>query len=214
MRRVVSGLVLVLGMTSVIHAEPPGAAIWIEGAIAPGANLDEGAELEIGFVLEIPEEWSASEAGLPQPILQIQVPESVRLEGRYLTEFRQLARNEFLEEPYERAIDPGEMTIPISMLGAPTEGEPIALNVIAYVSSGAETESYFIRRRIELPLEPGATARSAEQASISNWGVNGTLEIGDRAAAYDLPRASGEIAPMSEALGESNLIVTTYRAFW
>ncbi len=173
-----------------------------------------GQETSIALHLEIPEAWSASDAGIPKAFLQIQVPDSIELSGRKLTTYRELARNEFLEEPLERLIDPGDSSIGFTLEREPSESDVIAINVLAYVAGVEEDEQYFIRRRIELPISAGATARSAVQAEVSNWGDNGSLQIGDKAAAYSLPRADGGLVDLGEALSETNVIVTTYRAYW
>ena len=204
-----------IGMTagSQALAAPPGEAIWIEATIA-GESLSVGAEHLIHLRLEVSEAWLASDAGIPRAFLQIAVPDSIELSGRKLTTFRELSRNEFLEEPLERLIDPGETSIGFTLLSEPSDGEVIAINVVVYVTSGEEGQSYFVRRRIELPIQPGITVRSAVQADVSNWGDNGSLQIGDKAVAYELPRADGGLVDLGDALGSSNVIVTTYRAYW
>ncbi len=48
----------------------------------------------------------------------------------------------------------------------------------------------------------------------SKWGKNQLLKIGDKAAAFMLPRADGEKVGLKQYRGKKNVIVTTYRAHW
>jgi len=154
---------------------------------------------------------SASGAGLPAPILQIDVPKCVTLSGKPLTEYRELARNEFLQEPYERLINDNPLSVAFVLNRAPASDDAFALNVIAYVERNGE--KYFVRRRVALPVAPGATGRVAA-TERSNWGVENTLNIGDKADGFTLPRADGSTVSLDDYLGKTNVIVTTYRAFW
>ena len=138
----------------------------------------------------------------------------MHLEGRYLTTYRELAHNEFLEEPYERLVEPGDSSVQFTLTGTPDDDDVIAVNVIAYVTSGTPEESYFVRRRVELPLIHSAAARSSVQASNSSWGKNGSIQLGDRAPTLSLPQADGTEVQIDDVRGDGNLIVTTYRAFW
>jgi hypothetical protein len=89
------------------------------------------------------------------------------------------------------------------------------LNVIAYVSRPGSEDAYFVRRRLHLPLRPGAAAEPAD-AAVSDWGdATSGLQIGAPAAPFALPRADGTTVSLSDALqAGKHVIVTTYRAFW
>ena len=56
---------------------------------------------------------------MPAAILQIDAPDCVRLSGDVLEGYRALARNEFLEEPWERALEGGQIRDRVAELPAP-----------------------------------------------------------------------------------------------
>ena len=65
-------------------------------------RIQVGETYEIAVSLELGDGWSTSDAGIPMPLLQIDVPDSVRLTGKVLEGYRALSRNEFINEPFER----------------------------------------------------------------------------------------------------------------
>ncbi len=203
---------VVLAIASVIGAAPSGDVMKLSASM-PTGELAVGQEYEVQISLELADGWSIG-AGVPKPILQVEAPASVHLSGRYLTEYKELARNEFLQEPYERVIDPGNNSVRFTLESAPTAGETISLNVVAYVSETDEEDAFFLRRRVELPVRAGVSSSSTEQANVSDWGIDNTLNIGDRAEGIVLPRADGSTLALDDYLGEQNILVTTYRAFW
>jgi len=172
----------------------------------------------------VPDEWSTSEGGIPKPLLQIDVPGSVALEGRVLDTQRALSRNEFLEQPYERQISPGPNMISFTLTGEPKPEDAIGLNVIAYVNAEGKPPRFY-RRRVEVPVKAGASAESGERSNVSNWGpvaawstdertAGHGVQIGEQAPDFTLPRADGSTVTLSDYRGDKNVIVTTYRAFW
>ncbi|MCB9844929.1 MAG: hypothetical protein H6811_02930 [Phycisphaeraceae bacterium] len=177
------------------------------------APITQGAVFEAVVTLEMPEGWIEGK-GLPRPLLQIDAPRNVRPEGREVTEYRQLARNGFLNEPWERIISAGETRIAMRIAGPSHADDRLAFNVVAYVTEGPEGPSRFVRRRVELPLTPGAANESVSNATVSNWGRESGLQIGDEAETFELPRADGSILRLADVIGTKNIIVTTYRAFW
>jgi len=187
-------------------------------ASLPAPTLVVGQQYEVVLRMELGEGWSASQAGIPSAILQIDAPDSIDLVGKKLTTYDQLKRNEFLEEPWERLMDGSEQRIRFTLLSEPAEGETIGLNVVAYLADTRprddEPELVFVRRRVDLPIAAGARAESATESRRSNWGVNGTLQIGDAAEPFVLPRADGSTLALADRLGTAPLIVTTYRAYW
>lgn len=205
---------------TLLAAAPPGAARLPQDEVRVAAYLDAdalpvGEELTIRLSVEVADGTSLSKAGMPAALLQIDAPDSVRLAGKELTGYRDLARNEFLEEPWERALEGGETEIAFTLVSAPAAGEVIALNVVGYATTGGEDgpRDWFLRRRLELSLtEPGDAV--AVDPTTSAWGRNGTLQIGDRAPAFRLPRADGTELDLADWLGERKVIVTTYRAHW
>lgn len=175
----------------------PGEPVEIRIEVAPGDGVD------------------ASAAGLPRPILQVQVPEGVNLAGRELSDAEQ-ARNEFLYAPYESMIEVGEHTLSLTIDDSLDPDATLGINLIAYVRRRGDDGARFVRRRVDLPLRAGASASSDEPATNSEWGPPGfeTLAIGDTVPDLELPRADGSIVRLRDLLSAGDVIVTTYRAFW
>ena len=183
-------------------------------ATLPAEHLEVGSTYSIQLDVHFPEAVVASEAGAPKPFLQIDVPPSVKLSGRVLTEFSDLAANEFLAEPYERLLGGPQTKIDFELIAEPKAGETIGLNVVGYVDAGEGSEPYFLRRRLELPVVAGAKAKEAK-AENSNWGIDeDLLQIGDKLTGFSLPQADGTMVSIDDMIGEKNLILTTYRAHW
>jgi len=177
-------------------------------------SLEVGGEYELEIFVELPENAKTSESGAPAPFLQLDVPPSIELGGRYLKTYQELSQNEFLEEPYERLLEENPARIPFKLVAEPAEGEVLGFNVLAYVKPGGETPDYFMRRRFELLIEPGVEAAEVA-ATDSSWGVDERrLQLGDEAADFTLPRADGTTVALADYIGKKNIIVTTYRAFW
>lgn len=189
-----------------------------EGVVDVSARLDLDS-LEVGtsgaIVVEwsVKEEFSDSKAGMPAPIVQVDVPDSVRLKGKVLTDRKELRQNEFLQAPFERLLDNNPLKISFKIEKVPSDGDRIAINVIGYVAADDQSDSWFIRRRIEMPVAPAATGVAVDPTN-SHWGQEDLLRIGDKAAPFELPRADGTKVALGTYLGDQNVIVTTYRAFW
>ena len=85
------------------------AAPMPEDAVVVSARIDAralriGREYEIVLDISVKDGLSSSSAGIQAPILQIDVPSSVKLTGKVLKTYKQLSRNEFLQEPFERLV--------------------------------------------------------------------------------------------------------------
>lgn len=187
-------------------------------SVRVGARLAPGP-LAVGdgssFVVEVTGERGASTrgAGMPAPILQLDVPPGVTLEGEHLTTLEALSENEFLEAPYERLIEDGSATVTFRLDATPAEDATIGIVVTGYVDGGPEGP-WFLRRRLELPLVPGAVARPGDDAD-SSWGTDPErLVIGARAPLFELPRPDGTTVALEQFLGSKNLLITTNRAYW
>lgn len=175
-------------------------------------RLEVGQEYEIVLDVRFKTNLLASGAGMPAPILQIQAPQSVRLSGKVLRSYKELSRNEFLQAPFERLIQDVPTRVPFTLVREPAPEDQFSLNVLAYVSNGKGTS--FVRRRLTLPVRASATAKEADP-NTSDWGVNKRLlQLGDKAALFELPRADGSTVSLAQHLGKKNVVVTTYRAFW
>lgn len=175
-------------------------------------RLEVGQEYEIVLDVRFKTDLSASEAGMPAPILQIQAPQSVRLSGKVLSSHKELSRNEFLHAPFERLIENASSRVLFTLVREPAPEDQFSLNVLAYVSNGKETS--FIRQRLTLPVRASATSKEADPNS-SAWGANERLlQLGDKAALFELRRADGATVSLAQYLGKKNVVVTTYRAFW
>ncbi len=197
----------------VLGAQPPTDVLAISAELEAEA-LSVGPEYEIVLRVTIKDGWSASSAGVPAPLLQIDAPPAVKLSGKHLTSFKELSRNEFLQAPFERLLKAKEEHIEFKLVRPPGQGEQISFNVMAYVSDGPAESSYLIRRRVTLALTPGAQAVEAD-ASKSDWGNDKhLLQIGDIAADFSLPKAFDPPVSLGQYLGQKNIVVTTYRAHW
>lgn len=176
-------------------------------------ELTKGGEYEIVIKVKVNHNWSASESGLKTPLLQIKVPRCAKLVGKVLKEYRELSRNEFLRAPYEQFIKNGEARIRFKLTREPSADDAFAFNVLAYVYSEESESHSFVRRRIELPVAPGAVAEPVE-STPSDWGRVKVLQLGDKAPVWVLPRADGTKLVLRRLLGKKNVIITTYRAHW
>lgn len=178
-----------------------------------GDGLDVGSTFAVTIQMERGEGWSASDGGVPGYIIQLDAPESAPPSGEVLTDFRALARNGFLQAPYERLVNADTASIEF-MLASEPGADRIGFNVLAYLvhEDGSAT---FARRRVDLSLSPGASGSSDQQAEVSTWGLETAgLQIGDAAPDADLPDKDGEITSLSAAYADGDVILTTYRAFW
>lgn len=183
-------------------------------AYLDAAELKLGGRYEFVVAVSLPEGSNASKAGSPAPFLQLDVPKGIKLLEPALTTHKQLADNEFLQEPYERLMEEGEVSIPFELTAELAPGASIGMNILAYVAGGKGKADYFFRRRLELPLYPGAEAEHGND-SKSDWGTDKQLlQIGQKATPFLLPNAKGELVSSEQYLGKHNLIVTTYRAHW
>lgn len=192
-------------------AQPPEDAVGVSARL-DASELTVGKDYEITLDINLKDGWSISTAGIGGAILQIDVPRSIRLSGKVLKSRKELAENEYLAAPYERLLVEFPAHIAFTLKKEPKESDRIALNVLAYASTGSD-EVYFVRKRLELALSPGATAVEVD-ASTSDWGRGDGLQIGDRAKKFKLPQANGGKVKLKKLLGKSNIIVTTYRAHW
>ena len=158
---------------------------------------------------------SAGKSGAPAPFIQLDVPDSIRLTGRHLKTHRELANNEFLQEPYEQLLEESPGFIPFEVVAAPKAGETIGINVLAYIRPGGDGSSdYFLRKRFEVPVELDGEGEEVA-ATNSNWGTDETLlQIGKKAPAFQLPTHDGGELDLGVHLGKKNVIVTTHRAHW
>ncbi len=194
-------------------SQPPGDVLRISATL-DAEELSVGSSYEIVLKVEIKEGWSAATAGVPAPLLQIDVPPSVELSGQVLTSQKELSRNEFLQAPFERLLKSEEEHIGFSVVKAPGAKEQIALNIMAYVSQDPTVDSFFIRRRFTLDVKPRAQAVGVV-AARSDWGLDKhLLQIGDAAEDFSLPKAFDPPIGLGNYLGQKNIIVTTYRAHW
>ncbi len=177
-------------------------------------KLEVGQKYYIALDIKLSDKALTSKAGIPSPILQIQVPPSVELTGKVLSTYKELASNEFLQQPFERMVKPRKNKIRFKLIKQPAANERIFLNLVAYVNPDRkDDENYFIRRRLSIALTPGAVAEVVSP-DVSDWSVEGSLQIGDEAALFELPKADGSKVALKDYLGKKNVVVTTYRAFW
>lgn len=194
--------------------EPAAAAppVTVRAELLPG-ELAVGRTAEVLVSIELAEGVSLAAAGMPGPLLQLDVPPSVRLAGPVLETYAELSRNEFVQEPFERVLRELPARVAFELVGEPAPDETLGLNLVGYARL-ADGRAVFVRRRLELPLEAGAAALEVP-AARSDWGADpALLQLGDRAPDVALPRADGSELRLSSLMGEGRLLVVTYRAHW
>lgn len=206
-------LVTAIMMTAQPAATPRPDDLMTVTARMPDGPLVSGEEYAFTLSIEFKKGIAIPKAGLPAPILQLDVPSSVRLVGKVLTEHGELAKNEFLHAPFERLVDESPAKIVFRLVGDPAADDRIAFNVLAYVKGKTEAEFWFVRKRFELPIRGGAEAVAVDP-TVSTWGDSELLSIGARAAPFLLPSAAGPKVSLESYLGRKNVLVTTYRAHW
>jgi len=188
--------------------------VTIRASIPADAALEEDAEATFSIEIELAEGWAATAGTLDKPIVQIQVPDSCSLDGRYLSSHADLAKNEFIQQPFERLVALDEPTpVPFTVDAAPGESDAFRINVIFYASPGEDSATELVRARVELPVRAGAIARSI--ASVpATWGEGEEYGPGDLVEGFTLARGDGTSLDISPWLGEKLVLVTTYRAYW
>lgn len=186
------------------------------------ATLREaGVVHEAVVTLSLDEGVSARDSGIPGFIVQLDVPDGVELIGERVLTFEALRDNEFLMEPWERLVEEAELVVPLRLSPDASAGATLGINVVGYLSSATGEDDAFLRRRLELPLEPGATATTGDPRRTT-WGPFGgelaapaPLAIGDPMPPITLPRlgsdAPGSTAPL---LGSTSFLLVTYRGHW
>ena len=178
-------------------------------------SLAAGQTHRIALTATLAEGWVFPEArtAIRGFIVQVDVPRAATLAGEVLTDPRMLARNEFLQAPYERLVEAGETSIEFTVSAPPAAGEAFGLNIVAYIQKAGTDEHRFIRRRLELPLKAQAVATEGD-AGNTHWGAADTLHVGDKADSFALPQFGGAMVDLKDFLGDRNIIITTYRAHW
>jgi hypothetical protein len=175
-------------------------------------QLNVGETYQITFDWDIVSDASVGQAGIPVPLIQIEVPTSVELVGRVLKEHKELAKNEFLYAPFERTLDSKSSKIDFKLVAVPADADRIAINFMAYVTLGDGT-SRFVRKRLAVPVVAKGMGTEVEIGDAS-WSGNNFVKIGDKVAGIALPQADGTQVDLGEMIGKSNIVLTTYRAFW
>jgi len=176
-------------------------------------KLRPAREYTVVVSLDLPGGFGTDKAGVPAPLLQLEIPDCIQLSGKHLTTYKELSRNEFLEKPYERLLEKTTEKIHFKLLHKPGPDDAINLNIIAYVADSSGDNMQFIRKRLTLPIRPGAIATPVEPTN-SQWGTHDLLQIGSEATDFTLPTLTGGSATLSQFRGKKNVLVTTYRAHW
>ena len=202
----------VLIVAGLLLAAPPSNVVRVSAKIAADA-LEVGQTYELVISVNLRPGWSASDSGIAQPLLQISLPDSVEPTQPVMTSYQQLSQNEFLSAPFERMVTGKTERVEFKLLRQPSPEDRIAFSILAYVGQKDSDDAWFVRKRYEVAIEPGAKARKAS-TDVSDWGIGDELQIGDKAAAFELPQADGSIVSLAKYLGKKNIVITTYRAFW
>ena len=195
-----------------LTAATPDAAFSVSAKI-DASTLVKGEHYDVVIDWQVAGGFSSAGAGIPAPILQIDAPRAIQLDGKVLRGRRELSQNEFLQAPYERLLKESPARIRFKLRKEPNNDDIIGLNILAYIGSEESGEARFVRRRLELRLAPNASATDAASPN-SRWGRNDLLKIGDKAAGFKLPKADGTMLALKHYRGKKNVIVTTYRAHW
>ncbi|MGE3182955.1 MAG: hypothetical protein AB7N71_15100 [Phycisphaerae bacterium] len=202
---------MILGMAGLFIAllAPPPDAIRISAELKPGA-LMVGQNHKFEVAASMAAGWSSKKQ--PPLITQLDYPACVAPVDKVL-KGKELAENEFIAEPYEYLLRENGREIEFRLIAAPADGDAIGINVIGYLRGEDDDAVWFVRKRFELPLKPGAAADPADAAD-SKWSEPNVLQIGDKLPAISLPQADGEKVDFAEHAKGKNLVITTYRAFW
>ena len=175
--------------------------------------LTVGAKARLVVEIDIKEGWSVGKAGIPNAILQIDVPKCATLLGDRAKTRKELSKTGFLRLPEERMADGETTAFEFELKSAPADDDRFAVNVLAYVSPPDASDAWFVRQRISLPLRNHAESTSVS-TKTSHWGIGDELQLGDKAPRLTLPKADGTLVDLGEHLGKKNIVITTYRAFW
>ena len=215
---------------SLLAALHPGGPETRADAPSFTASMPEG-RFEVGETYELvvrtdaegainprfPWDPSFQNEGLRRPILLLDVPGCVRLLGAPpdpLVTPEDFQRS-FLRYPYGRRIRRKVERIRFELTARPAAGDTLGLNLVAYtgtMGSDDPEDATFLRRRIDLPVRPGARASTdGRQATRSDWGRSGTLQVGDHLPDATLSSPEGDTVGLDDAVGDRNALILVYR---
>ncbi len=184
-------------------------AAWLEAE-----ELQVGERYSIQVELGLPEGADIEAGGLPEALLQIDCPASVKLAGPYYDTLALQASNEHLMMPFERLFEGTRVAVEFELLSSPVADERIGLIVVGYADPGEDAQPFFFRRRFELALVPNAEATHGDDRD-SSWGRDAALlQIGSKVDNVTIPNLGGGELALASMIGQSNLLVSTYRAHW
>jgi hypothetical protein len=192
---------------------PPPDTLSAGARLAESDQIAKGAKNRLVVESKVKSDWDGSAAAIPNVIVQVKAPPSVKLLGDRETDVRKLSKAEFLRLPDERLTSDGETAFPFEFVGEPKPNERFEINLLAYVTNPKESDVWFVRKRIALPLAAGATSNAID-AGDSSWGVDDELQLGDPAPTMTLPRLDGDPLDLEKYIGKKNVVITTYRAHW
>lgn len=210
-------------------AEPPttGEEVFPVTAELVADQLELNGQYHVDLSVDLPGDinaefpWSGAfrAEGERRPIVLVDTPDCVRLVGEppellITPEDFQLT---YLRFPHGRRMLEPRLSIEFELVSQPAPDDRIAINVVGYLGAmgtDSPAESRFVRRRLELPLEGGATVRSdGTPAARSNWGADTTLQIGDAFPRVTLPDNTGVEVDLSEFVGQTNVLILFYRGY-
>ncbi|MDJ0840851.1 MAG: hypothetical protein QNK37_30345 [Acidobacteriota bacterium] len=214
---------MILTFLAILAAGPPGS--FDVSAHIPAEKL--ALETEYHFIVEVEADGEIdanfnprnkpAPGSLRKPILQLDVPPSVQILDSYKPKDERKGAEDWLEfyfkKPYGRLIKQKSTQIPFKLVADPKPGETLGINVMTYLNGDEAKDRRFIRRRIDLPLKPGARL-TGKDAQASSWGLDKKLGIGDKAPAFKLPAGDGTDLDMTAYLGKQPVFIQTYRADW
>ena len=195
---------------------------------APGSELGDlevGGHYELEVSVELAGEinvefpWSSAfrSEGERRPLLLIDSPDCIRLEGAApdVLVTPDDYQSSYLHFPHGRRMLSKTVSVAFELVAEPAPEDTIGINVVGYlgqVGTDSRQDSSFVRRRLELPLTAGArVASDGSTAQRSSWGEDRTLQIGDRFPEAALVDNTGAPVQLSEWLGKRDVLVTLYR---
>lgn len=196
-----------------VHATLTASELEVGGRYSFEVAVELGGDINVEFP------WSTAYRlqGERRPILLIDAPDCVRLEGAPpdVLDTPDDFQVSYLHFPFGRRMLTKQVTVEFELIAEPGPDDTLGINVVGYLGTmGTDTrdDSRFVRRRLELPLTPGAQTRSdGRPAARSSWGEDRTLQIGDPFPALSLPDNEGRTVDLAEWVGKRSVLVTVYR---
>ncbi len=184
-----------------------------DSTIVTRAQMTRGPDYSILIEFDLSADANRERIELTSPIVQLDVPESVRLNGPRRETHDHMRWSGFIEEPFEWLVEEGKVKVSFNLRKDVPPGTTIGLSFTAFVRIDDGANDYFLRRRLELPVRANSKSIPGD-ARDSAWGENAARwRIGDVVRPFSLPRADGSRFDASEHLGKRRIVLVTYRGY-